>query len=154
MFSFHIPSSKNQERKNVEYNPINTPASMDSVLYSGNVEKYSMGRGTGIRARNWKTRFMKVTRQALQIYDSANSSNPKFEVPTSAISLCFAAPTKEEHPEATNPNLMIMIRLFDNGVFNLLIKCKDAEDKAHWLAALRSGLTELVKGFQMVEAEG
>ena len=120
---------------------------MDRILCSGNLKKYSMGRSTGLRAKNWKSRFIKLTPKTFSISDNPDAS-PKFEVPVSAISIIFENPRIDLHPEAGVPNC-ICIRLFDNGVFNLLLQAQNGEEKATWIAGLRQA-TEKVKGVQCI----
>ena len=122
---------------------------MEACIYSGEVSKYSMGRGTGIGAKNWKNRFLKITRGHLQLYDSQTATNPKFEIPHNAISILFTNPDGSLHPEAKSKVPMILLRLFENGVFNLLIKMESEEAKQKWIAALREA-NKNNKGFQVI----
>ena len=121
---------------------------MGDCVYEGTVEKFSLGRSTGLTTRNWKTRHMRLSRQSLAYMDKPGAS-PKLEVPISAISLVFSQPTKAEHPEADPGKPMLCIRMFENGVFNLLIKIPSEAEKAKWLAGLREALAS-VKGTQFV----
>lgn len=121
---------------------------MDALLYGADVEKYSMGRGTGLRTKNWKVRHVKVTRLTFSIYNNAAAPTAKFEIPVSAVSLVFQEPKKEDHPEATRP-CTVMVRLFDNGVYDLLLRTKNEEGKAKLVAALREA-TKNSKGVQFV----
>ena len=124
----------------------------DRELYSGSVEKYSMGRSTGLRAKNWKTRHMKVTRNNLSIFEKTNSATPKFNIPIGAVSIVFVTPTKSVHPEAsgTYVNNMFALRLFENGVFTLLVRAHTPEEKIAWLKCLKEA-TDRSKGVQFVE---
>ena len=125
---------------------------MDTVLYAGDVEKYSMGRSTGLRAKNWKTRHIKITRSTFTIYEKATNPTPKFQCPMSAISIIFTDPDPAVHIEA-NGNYqanMFAIRLFDNGVFTLLVRAHTPEEKTRWLTALREA-GERVKGLQYIK---
>jgi hypothetical protein len=120
---------------------------MDRILCSGDLKKYSMGRSTGLRAKNWKSRFVKLSTKSFSI--SANpDASPKFEVPVVAISIVFENPTPAIHPEAGVSNC-IVVRLFDNGVFNLLLQAQNGEEKATWLTGFRQA-TEGIKGVQYV----
>lgn len=121
---------------------------MDSVVYEGVVEKFSLGRSTGVSTRNWKKRHMRLTRSTF-CYMEKPTADPKLDVPITAISLVFTRPTKQEHPEANPSAPMICLRLFENGVFNLLVKCASEEEKAKWLAGFREVLQN-VKGCQFV----
>jgi hypothetical protein len=120
---------------------------MDRVFCSGNLKKYSMGRSTGLRAKNWKSRFIKLTGKTLSIATSPDAA-PKFEIPVNAMSVIFENPHSNLHPEAGVSNC-IVIRLFDNGVFNLLLQAQNGEEKATWISGLRQA-TEGVKGVQFV----
>lgn len=122
---------------------------MDRILQSGNLQKFSMGRSTGIRAKNWKLRFIKLTFSTFTICDNSDS-NPKFEIPVSAMSIVFESPSKAIHPEAGSPNFFC-IRLFDNGVYTLALLAENQEEKQAWLAALKQA-TEKVKGVQWITA--
>ncbi len=120
---------------------------MGDVVFEGKVEKFSLGRTVGITTRNWKSRTMTLTRSTLS-YGDGGSSTPKLEVPISAISIVFRNPSTFEHAEAKGNAPYIMIRLFENGVFNLLVKCPNEVDKAKWITAFTETL-ERVKGAQM-----
>ena len=120
---------------------------MGDVIYEGKVEKFSLGRTTGLTTRNWKTRTMTLTRSTLAYGDGGSS--PKLEVPITAVSLVFRDPTPSEHPEAKGSGYFLMIRLFENGVFNLLLKCPNDVEKAKWVSVLTEALAR-VKGAQVV----
>ena len=121
-----------------------------SVLFEGEAQKYSLGRSTGISSRGWKTRHVVLTKHTLSYAEKAGA-DPKLEVPTSALSILFTAPGKAEHPAAAEAGggPMVVVRLFENGVFNLLIKFNDEGVKRKFVAAMRSGLANN-KGFQVV----
>lgn len=123
---------------------------MSDVVYEGKVEKFSLGRSTGVGARNWKTRHMRLTQSVLS-YGDGPSATPKLEIPISAVSLLFRNPTTAEHAEASGSGAgnMIMLRLFANGVFNLLIKAPNDVEKSKWVTALSDVLGK-VKGAQVV----
>ena len=118
---------------------------MERILCSGNLKKFSMGRSTGLRSMNWKTRFVKLTNKSFTISDNMDSA-PKFSILINAISIVFHKPTSADHPEAGIANC-IVIRLFDNGVFNLALQAQNAEEKETWLTGLRQA-TEGSKGVQ------
>lgn len=121
---------------------------MGDVVYEGQVDKFSLGRSTGLTTRNWKSRHMRLTRSTLSYMDKPNGT-AKLEVPVSAISLVFTNPSKAEHEEA-NPNQpQFALRLFENGVFTLLVKAPNDAEKAKWLSALRDVLAKS-KGTQVV----
>lgn len=121
---------------------------MGDVLYEGKVTKFSLGRTVGVSTRNWKTRIMRVTRTTFSYGDSA-TSKPKLEIPLSGISVVFKTPTVDTHPEAKAGQPMIVVRLFDDGVFNLLVKFSSDADRQSAITALTTGL-ENVKGAQLV----
>ena len=106
-----------------------------------------MGRSTGIRAKNWKSRFIKLTMKSFSIADSPDAP-PKFEIPINAMSIIFENPRVDLHPEAGVPNC-ICIRLFDNGVFNLLLQAQNGEEKATWITGLKQA-TDKMKGIQFI----
>ena len=120
---------------------------MGDVLYEGQVEKYAMGRKTGVSAKNWKTRHMKLTRSTLSYAEKPNAQ-PKLEVPVNAVSLLFTNPTKDDHPEVSSGHYLMM-RLFENGVFNLLVKLTDETEKRKWVAAFAEAMSKN-KGYQQV----
>ncbi|CUG90140.1 Hypothetical protein, putative [Bodo saltans] len=47
--------------------------------------------------------------------------------------------------------LMFGVRLFDNGVYTLLLQASNQEEKARWVQALADTVKEKSKGFQLVE---
>lgn len=118
------------------------------VIYEGKVEKFSMGRTAGFRWRNWKTRHMRLTNSQLGVFDSEKCTSAKLLIPVSAISLVFTNPSKTEHPEASGGNMFI-VRLFTNGVFDLLVKVASQEEKSAWIDAFNRSLRN-VKGAQVV----
>jgi hypothetical protein len=120
----------------------------DKVLYEDTVEKFALGRSTGVQTRNWKSRHMRLTRHAFSYADKAGAK-PKLEVPVTAISVLFTNPTPNEHSEAKAGGNFLMVRLHDNGVFNLLVKCPSPEAKQKWIAAFQEALTKS-KGSQIV----
>ena len=121
---------------------------MDRVVYEEQVEKFSLGRKTGLSSRNWKARHMRLTKQALSYGENANAV-PKLEILVTAISLLFTNPTPTDHPEAKGGAHYITIRFFEGGVFDLLVKCSCAESKQKWIAAFTEAL-ERSKGSQVV----
>ena len=123
-------------------------AAMGDCIYEGTVEKFSLGRSTGLTTRNWKTRHMRLTRSTLAYMDKPGAA-PKLEVPINAISLVFSQPTKAEHEEADPTKPMLCVRIFENGVFNLLMKIPSEGEKAKWLAGFREALATN-KGVQFV----
>ena len=120
----------------------------DRVLYEDTVEKFSLGRSTGLQTRNWKSRHMRLTRTTLAYSESPNAV-PKLEVPVTAISIVFTDPSTADHPEAKGNANYLVIRMHEAGVFNLLVKCPSAEAKQKWIAAFKEALTRS-KGSQLV----
>jgi hypothetical protein len=130
---------------------------LERRVTEGALKKFSMGRSFGIKPQNWKSRYFKITSQYLTIFKSYDNNSVQFECPLSAISIVFAQPTPQIHKECTsnganNAALMFALRLFDNGVYTLLVQASSPEEKAHWIAALASAIMEKhTKGFQLVE---
>ena len=126
---------------------------MERTVIAGTLSKYSMGRSVGIKPQNWKSRYFKLTTQHFTIFDSSETSPVLFECPLSAISLVFAQPTPEIHKECKSSSVMLMfgVRLFENGVFTLLMQASNQEEKARWVQALADTIKEKSKGFQLVE---
>eukprot|EP00672_Neobodo_designis_P024558 CAMPEP_0174835356 /NCGR_PEP_ID=MMETSP1114-20130205/5366_1 /TAXON_ID=312471 /ORGANISM="Neobodo designis, Strain CCAP 1951/1" /LENGTH=122 /DNA_ID=CAMNT_0016069303 /DNA_START=67 /DNA_END=435 /DNA_ORIENTATION=- len=120
----------------------------DRVLFEDKVDKYSLGRSTGLTARNWKSRHMRLTKMSLAYSENANAV-PKLEIPVTAISVLFTDPDRSLHPEAKGNGNFLMVRLFDGGVFDLLIKCPTPETKQKWIASFKEAL-ERSKGSQIV----
>jgi hypothetical protein len=118
-----------------------------SEVYSCSVEKYSLGRSTGLTAHNWKKRHFAVTSSTLSYADKAGAT-PKLEVPLSAVSLLFTRPGKQEHPMAGGSAPMLVIRFHESGVFNLLLKLPGEEEKERLVQALQQALVNS-KGFQI-----
>jgi hypothetical protein len=120
----------------------------EKVLFEDKVEKFSLGRSTGLTTRNWKSRNMKLTTRSLAYGESPNAV-PKLEIPVTAISVLFTDPDRSVHPEAKGNGNFLMVRLFDGGVFDLLLKCPTPETKQKWIASFREAL-ERSKGSQVV----
>jgi hypothetical protein len=121
---------------------------MDKILFEDQVEKFSLGRSTGLSSRNWKKRHLKVTRMSLS-YSEKQGTAPKLEVPITAVSLLFTNPSPQDHPEAKGGAPFIMVRLHENGVFNLLFRAPSDEAKQKWIAAFTEAL-QRSKGSQIV----
>jgi hypothetical protein len=119
-----------------------------SLVYEGEAEKYSLGRSTGLTSHGWKKRTFALTKETVSYAEKAGAK-PKLEIPVSAISVIFTAPTKQDHEMVVAGQPMFMVRLHENGVFNLLVKCPSEADKARFLAGLRSVLKDSA-GFQEV----
>lgn len=126
---------------------------MERTVTSGTLKKFSMGRSVGIKPQNWQTRFFKLTTHHFTIFDSSEESPVRFECPLSAISLLFLQPTADTHKECTGSDVMLMfaLRLFDNGVFTLVLQASNQEEKARWVQMLKDTISEKSKGFQVVE---
>lgn len=152
---------------------------MECELLSGTLSKFSLGRSVGLSAGNWKQRHLKLTSHRFLYSKTANSApspagaSPRnddatggagsssssedvlFECPLSAVSMLFTAPTAEDHAEvkrvpADERRLLFALRLFENGVFTVLLKAEDATEKDIWVAALTDALRKKSKSVQIV----
>ena len=147
---------------------------MECELLSGNLAKFSLGRSVGISSANWKQRHLKLTSHRF-LYSKPNdaavspgsptSSSPRhegqeasealFECPLSAVSVLFTQPTPDDHAEvkrvpAEERSLLFALRLFENGVFTVLLKAEDPTEKDIWVAALTDVLRKKSRNVQIV----
>ena len=126
--------------------------SKDPPLFAAMVKKFSMGRSTGFQVRNWQKRYLVIFPDAIGYYTSEAAfkakEKPKFEALIKNFSLCIMQASPEDHPEAVGP-LLFILRVWDGGVFDLLVRPSGSGDKAQFMAAIRQA-TAGVKGFQMV----
>ena len=154
--------------------------SVGVVLLSQFVEKYSLGRTPGVSPANWRCRRLILTETTIGYYQDeagekeylngstlsqplssssnvrpANDVGLKFQCPLCAVSVLFAEPSPEVHPEVkrTSPHerpMLFALRLFENGVFTLLVRVRSRAVKDEWLAALWSALTKKSSRVQRV----
>ena len=96
-------------------------------------------------------RYFVLTNKAFKIFETEGATQTTLDIPISAISIVFQNPGKDVHTEAVGSSvgLMFAIRLFDNGVFTLLVRCKNEEEKLKWLEALEDAVKNS-KGCQIV----
>lgn len=118
------------------------------MLCEGTVSKFSMGRSTGISIKNWKTRHMILTKDSLQ-YMERPGAEPKHNMHANAISVIWTKPTAKDHPRADPSKPMILLRVWSNGVFDLLIDCLTQLEKDKWVNAFKQLLGKS-KGVQIV----
>lgn len=129
-----------------------SPSTPATPLFAAMVEKFSLGRSTGFQVRNWQNRYLCIFPDAIGYYESEESfkkgGKPKFQTEIKNFSLCILQATEKDHIEAKGP-LLFILRVWDSGVFDLLVRSKSPGDKAQFMAAIRQATAE-VKGFQMV----
>jgi hypothetical protein len=116
------------------------------ALCEGTVEKFSMGRSTGLSIKNWKTRHLLLSKDTFQ-YSEKQGAAPKHVMHPNAISVVWTNPTPRDHPKA-GPN-MFMVRVWSNGVFDLLVNCITKIEHEKWITSLRQ-LIGKNKGVQFV----
>jgi hypothetical protein len=121
---------------------------LDEVLFQGNVDKFSMGRAVGFQTKNWKTRFVKVTRTEIT-YTDKEGSPPKGSFSTQLVSMLIENPGSEVHPEANGKQTMVAARLHDGGVFTLLLRPLNCQDKEKLFAAMLEAVKRF-KGVQLI----
>lgn len=178
------------EKKNVEgsflitkkfrTSPPKWNMSVGVVLLSQFVEKYSLGRTTGISPANWRCRRLVLSETSLAYYQDdagekeylsgsaltqplssssnvrpANDAGLKFQCPLSAVSVLFAEPAPEVHSEVKRASpadrqMMFALRLFDNGVFTLVVRVRSRAVKEEWVNTLWSALSKKSSRVQRV----
>lgn len=122
---------------------------METSLFSAEVRKYALGRGT-VGVKNWKTRLLLLSTKTLQLFDPSDLKKPKLSVAVRDVAVVVSHPPASMHPQGGRG--MVLMRLFDNDVFDLVVQPEGDEVVEELMSAWRR-VASKIKGLQVVSGD-